>query len=556
MYYYGAVQEKETLQEILEGAGAVFDGDSCTCPYHMDSNPSAGIFVDTQGHWRFRCFVCDLTLDYYDISVRSGNIKENIMEPQPERTKYVYNSYEEALGTYVNKYEYGDSEGRLLVTKIRLQDMATGKKTYRMVVPYYGGFLRKGPPSPWPLYNIPRLNIGGKKGLVVVEGEKCVDALRELGIPATTALSSTSVSQTDWSPIYGRDVVIWPDNDKVGYKYANAVERLLSPHCKVTQVKPDSLGLGEKEDAADYIERGNGSDAIRAILREASKHTPAQGVLQYIDGMIDGSIRAVDWPWPMLHRYSQALLPGTITVLVGVPGSSKSMMLMEALAYWIDNKVPVALHVLEEDKEFHLLRALAQRAAMPKLTNTEWVYAHPNEARAAWAEHSAYLEEMGKHLYAQPDKQVNLNEIILWMTEQLDAGCRIVAVDPITAAGRDKDVWRADEEFILASKKLADQYKASLVFVTHPVKADSAPYLGNIMGGAAWQRFVQNVFWLEKTQGIKDGVLVDGRMVLMNRLLTILKARNAEEMITGKIAFNMATTLKFNELGEFKEYDI
>jgi hypothetical protein len=334
------------------------------------------------------------------------------------------------------------------------------------------------------------------------------------------------------------------------------VERLLSPHCKVTQVKPDSLGLGEKEDAADYIERGNGSDAIRAILREASKHTPAQGVLQYIDGMIDGSIRAVDWPWPMLHRYSQALLPGTITVLVGVPGSSKSMMLMEALAYWIDNKVPVALHVLEEDKEFHLLRALAQRAAMPKLTNTEWVYAHPNEARAAWAEHSAYLEEMGKHLYAQPDKQVNLNEIILWMTEQLDAGCRIVAVDPITAAGRDKDVWRADEEFILASKKLADQYKASLVFVTHPVKADSAPYLGNIMGGAAWQRFVQNVFWLEKTQGIKDGVLVDGRMVLMNRLLTILKARNAEEMITGKIAFNMATTLKFNELGEFKEYDI
>jgi hypothetical protein len=556
MHYDTIVQDKEYLQEILEGAGAVFDRDSCTCPFHTDSNPSAGIFVDGNGHWRFRCFVCDLTYDYFDIMARFGNIVETIMEPTQERTAYVYEVYETALGEFVNKYEYLDCSGNLVVTKTRLIDEETNKKTYRMIVPYYGGYLRKAPKPPWPLYNIPGLNVGGKTGIVVVEGEKCVDALRELGIPATTALSSTSVKQTDWSPIYGKNIVIWPDPDKPGQKYARAVEQKLSPHCPiVTIVDVEALGLTGTDDVVDYIERGHGSEDIRITLIETSKRTSAQGVSDYIEGMIDGSICAVDWPWPMMHLYSQALLPGTITVLVGAPGASKSLMLMEALAHWIDNDVQVGLHVLEEDKTFHLLRALAQRSGLAKLARPEWVYDHPEIARRAWVKHAQYLDIIGRHLYAQPEKQINLEEIISWMTEQLDAGCRIVAVDPITAAGRDGNIWTADEKFILASKKLADRYKASLVFVTHPKKDDAFPSLNNMRGGAAWQQFVQNVFWLEKTQGVKDASLVDGRMILMNRLIHILKARNAEEMESGKLAFLLTETLKFKELGEFKKYE-
>jgi 5S rRNA maturation endonuclease (ribonuclease M5) len=552
------VQEKDTLVEILEQAGAIFSGNNCTCPFHVDSNPSASIF-EKEDHWRFRCFVCDLTLDYYDIIAKRENmdIAETLrMDDIEERNEHVYAIYEDALGDFVTKYEYYDKENHYLVTKVRLLNQETHKKTYRMITPYYGGFIRKGPLPPWPLYNQPGINLGGKSGVVVVEGEKCADALRELNIPATTALSSTSVDQTEWSPIYGKKVVIWPDPDKTGMAYARAIERKLTPHCpSVTTVDVVALGLTGKEDVVDYIEQGHGSDAIRAILRDAAKHTPADGVERYIEGMIDGSIRAIEWPWPMLHSFSQALQPGTITLIVGSPGCSKSLMLMEALAYWIDNDVQVALHVLEENKTFHLLRALAQRANMPRLAESDWVHANPEVARQAMAQHKAYLDKIGQHLYAQPDKQVNLSEVLSWMTEQFDAGCRIVVVDPITAASRSKDVWKADEEFVLKAKKLVDQYKASVIFVTHPVKQDCQPYLGNIRGGAAWAQFAQNIFWLEKTQGIKDASLISGQMIRMNRLLYILKARNAREMTTGKLAYLMTKGLKFHECGEFGQYE-
>jgi hypothetical protein len=171
------------------------------------------------------------------------------------------------------------------------------------------------------------------------------------------------------------------------------------------------------------------------------------------------------------------------------------------------------------------------------------------------AKHKAYLDMVGQFLYAQPHKQISLSEISAWMREQLDAGCRIVAVDPITAASRGKNIWEADEEFILMSKKLADEYNASIIFVTHPVKQDSNPYLGNLRGGAAYQQFVPNVFWLEKLQGTQCAELTDGSLVRINRILHILKARNAREMETGKLAYLMTKGLKFNELGEFRQFE-
>jgi len=314
------VQDREALECALISVGAEFDREKCTCPFHNDRNPSAGIFRDEIGHWRFRCFVCDITLDYYDvIAWREGlDIVEVLrVEPKKEREKYVYESYEAALGDYTLQHEYTDAQGRLLTTKLRTFDAEKGKKSYRIVSPYYGGFIREGPKLPWPLYNLTGLNVGGKKGLVVVEGEKCADALAEMGFAVTTAMSSTGIDQTDWTPVYGRNIVIWPDNDSTGQKYADGVERLLMPHCTVVRVDPVALGLGEKEDVVDYIERGHGSDDIREVLMGAMEHTPSAGVASYIEGMIDGSISAIEWPWPLLHKFSQALLPGTVTILCG-----------------------------------------------------------------------------------------------------------------------------------------------------------------------------------------------------------------------------------------------
>jgi len=543
---------KDSLVELLERLGAVFEGDKCTCPFHEDRNPSAGVYVDDKGHWRFRCFSCDLTLDYLDITRR-----ENITIPKEpvQKEKHVYASLDEAAGECEARYSYADIEGNLLAVKTRFTP-PDGKrgKGYSIIKPYYGGFQRACPEPPYPLYA--QTHIRGAKAVVVVEGEKCADALNEMGIPATTSIGSGGklVTATDWSPVYGKKIVIWPDNDKTGQNYKDLVAAQLLPYCTISVVDPVLLDLKEKEDVADYIEKGHGKLDIRLALNEACKNTPASEVNAYIEGMIDGSIRAIEWPWPMLHRYSQALLPGTVTVVVGPPGCSKSFMLMEALAFWLDKGEKVALYALEENATFHLLRALSQKANMPDITRPDWVKAHPEEVREAWIKHKDHLNRMAKHLYALPTRQTNLKEMIAWITEQCKAGCRIITVDPITAAAHGKAVWEADSEFILASKQIADKYKVSLIYVTHPTKIDAAPCVGNIRGGAAYQQFVQNIFWVEKT-GLRYAAIEGAESTVINRRIHILKARNAAEMKTGVIAYTLTKGLKFYEHGEFKKYE-
>jgi len=551
---FSKIEDREALISLLEQAGAVFDGYKCTCPFHNDRNPSAGIF-ESGGHWRFRCFTCRLTLDYYDIIAKRENldIADTLrMEPPEEKVRDVFPTLDEAIGhNPVSIHQYTDSEGNLLVVKARYGATTKRRKSYGMVSPYYGGFVRECPRPPYPLYAIP--TIEKAKNVVLVEGEKCADALNELGIPATTCLGSSMAKDTDWTPLHGKRVVIWPDNDQPGRDYATDAEQALLPFCTVSLVEPGGLGLAEKEDVVDYMERGHGKEDIRQVLNNACKETPAAGVREYIEGMISGEIRAVEWPWPLLHRYTQALLPGAITVICGTGGCSKSFMLTEALAFWLERGERVALYALEENKTFHLLRALAQQTGLSNLTRCDWVRAHPDEVRQAWEKNKKFLDNTGKHLYALPTRQQTQAEMLHWIKDQCRAGCRVIAIDPITAAGRGKNIWEADEQFVLAAKKVADKYQVSLVFVTHPKKDDSTPHLNNLRGGAAYQQFVQNVFWLERVQ-LRYCELEDGERCRINRRIHILKARNAEEMQSGILAYSLTKGLKLHEYGEFKQF--
>ncbi|RZF32511.1 hypothetical protein LSTR_LSTR013767 [Laodelphax striatellus] len=55
-----------------------------------------------------------------------------------------------------------------------------------------------------------------------MEGEKCANALIEQGITATNEMSGDNAdpNKTDWTPLKGKHVIIWPDNDEPGKKYA------------------------------------------------------------------------------------------------------------------------------------------------------------------------------------------------------------------------------------------------------------------------------------------------------------------------------------------------
>ncbi|MBN4841809.1 hypothetical protein, partial [Citrobacter braakii] len=111
---------------------------------------------------------------------------------------------------------------------------------------------KMAPPEPRPLYNQPGIQDAAQ--VVLVEGEKCAQALIDAGVCATTAMhgANAPVDKTDWSPLKGKTVLIWPDRDKPGWEYAvQAAQAILSAGAKTCHILYPPEEAAEGWDAAD-----------------------------------------------------------------------------------------------------------------------------------------------------------------------------------------------------------------------------------------------------------------------------------------------------------------
>ena len=121
------------------------------------------------------------------------------------------------LGPATAKWDYCDAAGNLIAVVYRY-DPPGGKKEFR---PWDAKRRKMAPPDPRPLYNQPGMVSADQ--VVLVEGEKCAQVLIDIGICATTAMhgANAPIEKTDWSPLVGKAVLIWPDKDKPGWEYAD-----------------------------------------------------------------------------------------------------------------------------------------------------------------------------------------------------------------------------------------------------------------------------------------------------------------------------------------------
>ncbi|ALD91897.1 hypothetical protein CR3_2705 [Cupriavidus gilardii CR3] len=157
------------------------------------------------------------------------------------------------LGPATAKWDYLDAQGRLIAVVYRY-DPPGRKKEFR---PWDAKRRKMAPPEPRPLYNQPGIQDAAQ--VVLVEGEKCAQALIELGIVATTAMhgANAPVDKTDWSPLAGKAVLIWPDRDKPGWEYAvQAAQAILSAGAKTCHILYPPEEAAEGWDAADAVAEG------------------------------------------------------------------------------------------------------------------------------------------------------------------------------------------------------------------------------------------------------------------------------------------------------------
>ena len=157
------------------------------------------------------------------------------------------------LGPVTAKWDYQDASGKLIAVVYRY-DPEPGRKEFR---PWDVSRRKMSPPERRPLYNQPGMLKAEQ--VVLVEGEKCAQTLIELGVCATTAMhgANAPVDKTDWSPLKGKRVLIWPDRDKPGWIYADQASQSVmqagAASCAILQ-PPD--GEPDGWDAADAVRDG------------------------------------------------------------------------------------------------------------------------------------------------------------------------------------------------------------------------------------------------------------------------------------------------------------
>lgn len=543
--------QRQPLLDALRDAGANVDRpNAMRCPFHADDHPSSGVYEDDQGVWRFKCqsASCGFGGDVFDVKAKISNcspgdvLKE--LKPLPPsrngaaKATQVYPTLDALNASFSGlqaTYVYTNpttGEADLVVVRYTKD----GKKTFLPCHRVEGGFAKGAPPKPWPIYN--RSRVATAEMVVVVEGEKCVHALTDVGVVATTNPSGAGkADHADWSPLAGKRVYLWPDNDapdekgrRTGIEHMKQVATILeglSPAPEVYWIDCDLLNLPPKGDAVEFIAL-YGGDKVAPMLELFDPMGADKELETLIEDTIEGRRRAIQWPWELVSRATNALLPGTVTCICGDPGSTKSFLVLEAAAFWHQSGVPCAVFELEEDRPYHMNRLLAQLAGNSELTVPEWVAANPELARHAMEHHKGFIRSFGRSITAAPDKNVTLAQLTTWVQERAAKGARVIVIDPITAAATEKP-WVEDLNFLMEVKAAAVRFGFSIILVTHPKKGSKQSSLHDMAGGAAYQRFSQTVIWvqrLDKSRYQKVRTEYGSKSVRINRVVQLHKTRN------------------------------
>ena len=579
-------RDRHALEEALKAAGAVFKGRAIVCCFHPDKHPSASIYTGEDGAFRFKCqaAACGFCGDIFDVIAKSTgkSVDDQLRDlsqaaPAGRPAPRVFPTIE-ALASWKGQieavYRYTNPDTRA-VELIAIRVKTPDGKTFLQCQPNPGGgFLASAPPKPWPIYN--RTRCRGAKSIVWVEGEKKVHLLTDLGFVAcTTPAGSSNADSADYSPLDGvPEFIVWPDYDKPkanaaegsGMIYARAVIahlEALTPKPVIRIIEPGELGLEQDgSDVVDFVDEFGGDTielkraSVAAALSTASTVGAADDLYQQVEDTISGKRRALAWPWRCISHYSKALMPGTVTILCGAPGASKSFMVLELASWMFEQTVPVALLELEEDRAYHLQRVLAQRAEIAGLTDPDWIRGNPDAVREAVDAQRAFIDAFAPVISTSPDHAMAYRDVVRWATERAQAGAKLIIIDPITAAESGEKPWIADLKVVTDLKNLARLHQIPIMLVTHPKKGSSGKYtLDDVAGGAAFQRFCQCILWLTRSDKDRNVTILDEAQQLrfattINREIRLAKVRNGAGTKGRGIGFVFSSTsLKFEELG-------
>lgn len=279
----------------------------CFAGGHRDRHPSARVHLRTGG---FRCFACgarggvldalqllgvhdrdqarQLAIDHWILDPPKRPKQPRPPTPPPEPAKQVEqvervdwdNLDPGATVVHDRTWTYVDEHGTP-VGRVRRLDLDDGQKRIWQERPTAAGWATGLDGARLPLYQLPNVLDHAHRGevVLVVEGEKAVDALERLGVFATTNAAGAGKWQPEHTAaLAGATVVPVCDCDQPGRQHAHQVAVDLV-HAGIRTLMPyDPAPL--RRDGYDIVDQlAEQADTIRATVGDTNLRVRLRGLL-------------------------------------------------------------------------------------------------------------------------------------------------------------------------------------------------------------------------------------------------------------------------------------
>jgi hypothetical protein len=179
------------------------------------------------------------------------------------------------------EWQYVDEHGSVLFVKQRFKTSDTKGKTYKLlrVMPdnTRQASMQGARVIPYRLSDVLEAKLQSKP-VFLCEGEKAADALASIGVFTSTShtgAGSWPAANSTW--FTDLNIVLVPDNDQPGYRYASLVASALLPIAK--SVRLLALPVGHTEDAFEWVMAGGDKAQLMTLCKGLQPVLDAESIV-------------------------------------------------------------------------------------------------------------------------------------------------------------------------------------------------------------------------------------------------------------------------------------
>jgi 5S rRNA maturation endonuclease (ribonuclease M5)/energy-coupling factor transporter ATP-binding protein EcfA2 len=275
----------------------------------------------------FNCHDCNVGGSIIDWQMLSWDMPAaKVMEQLSNMTEE--NPPQKKQSREIETYDYTNESGQLLYQVVRYEP-----KTFKQRQPKDGDWQWNLDDVTRVLYNLPQ--VVKSQVVCICEGEKDCNTLIALGYTATTSAGGSS----SWLDAYSetlrkKDLIVFPDNDPVGRKYADAI--INSCKDKANSIKVINSPAPHR-DITEWLDTQPAKANFIKEQVEGAAHTipplPVYSMREveerYIDFLNHHSQRSFNMKAlaPKFEKYVKPLAPGEMCLVVADTGLGKTSFL-------------------------------------------------------------------------------------------------------------------------------------------------------------------------------------------------------------------------------------